>query len=65
MLGKNLGTIMDTNITKLEQLEKDAIDSVLKAEQTMYAYARECEVGAKRVKAFTMYETIRTLGNIF
>ena len=45
---------------KLKELRDKAMEDRQRAEMSMYAYARECEVGDERTAAFEAYERIRT-----
>lgn len=49
-----------TNEERLSRLKKTALDKLREAEIAMHDYARECDVGDERTKAFEVYERIRT-----
>ena len=51
----------DTRTKAVNEILKDsAIYAINKAEKAIYVYACDCEIGKERVKAFEIYERIRT-----
>lgn len=42
-----------------KQLKEKALDAINKAEKAIYEYAKSCDIGEERIKAFQVYENIR------
>lgn len=49
-----------TQEERIARLKKIALDKLHDATVAMHDYARECEVGEERIKAFEAYERLRT-----
>ncbi len=43
-----------------EKLKQEALAKIREAEKAAYAWACECDVGAERVRAFEIYDNVRT-----
>jgi len=44
----------------VKQLKNDAVIALKSAERLMHKYAAACEVGPERIKAFEVFDNIRT-----
>ncbi len=44
----------------LDKMKQDALSKIREAEKATYAWACECEVGPERIRAFEIYDNVRT-----
>jgi hypothetical protein len=49
----------------LTSLKRTRDELIQAAEKAAYAYARECEVGKERIRAFEIHENIRNAGRVY